>query len=57
LCRILLLLFLLNSLTVMATYHTYERFLTPFRPLIHTMCAWGLSASVRTVRPSLFRSM
>ena len=57
LCRILLLLFLLNSLTVMATYHTYERFLTPFRPLIHAMCAWGLSASVRTVRPFLLRSM
>lgn len=38
LCRILLLLFVLNSLTVMATYHTYERFLTPFRPLIHVMC-------------------
>lgn len=42
LCRILLLLFALNSLTVMATYHTYERFLTPFRPVIHAMCAWGL---------------
>ena len=57
LCRILLLLFVLNSLTVMATYHTYERFLTPFRPLIHVMCAWGLSAIVRTVRPILFRSI
>ena len=57
LCRILILLFLLNSLTVMATYHTYERFLTPFRPVIHAMCAWGLFASVRAMRPFLFRSM
>ncbi len=57
LCRILLLLFVLNSLTVMATYHTYERFLTPFRPLIHVMCALGLSVIVRTVRPLLFRSI
>ena len=57
LCRILVLLFVLNSLTVMATYHTYERFLTPFRPLIHAMCAWGLTAIVRSVRPLLFRSI
>ncbi len=40
--RVLLLLLLLNSLTVMATYHTYERFMTPFRPMIHGMVACGL---------------
>ena len=57
LCRILLLLFVLNSLTVMATYHTYERFLTPFRPLIHAMCAWGLFSLVRTARALLGRSV
>lgn len=44
LSKILLILFVLNSFTVMATYHTYERFLTPFRPLIHGMCAWGICA-------------
>ncbi len=57
LCRILLLLFVLNSLTVMATYHTYERFLTPFRPLIHVMCAWGLSAIIRTTKTLLARAV
>jgi hypothetical protein len=35
LAQTLVLLLLLNTLTVMATYHTYERFMTPFRPLIH----------------------
>lgn len=55
LCRVLLLLFVLNSLTVMATYHTYERFLTPFRPLIHAMCAAGLCGIVQATRPLRIR--
>ena len=37
LSRVLFVLLILNTLTVMATYHTYERFLTPFRPLINGM--------------------
>lgn len=57
LCRILLLLFVLNSLTVMATYHTYERFLTPFRPLIHVMCAWAFCQLVQTLKLRLFHSV
>lgn len=44
LCRVVLLMFLLNTLTVVATYHTYERFLLPFRPLIHGFVATGLLA-------------
>lgn len=51
LCRILLLLLLLNSFTVIATYHTYERFLTSFRPLIHLMCALGLCQFVQLLKP------
>ena len=56
LCRILLLFFVLNSFTVIATFHTYERFITAFRPLIHVMCAWGFCESVRTWTFRLFRS-
>lgn len=55
LTRVLLLLFVLNSLTVMATYHTYERFLTPFRPLIHVMCAWGICQLPQTLNLRPFR--
>ena len=40
--RIMCLLMLLNTLTVLATYHTYERFLTPFRPMLHAMSAYAL---------------
>jgi 4-amino-4-deoxy-L-arabinose transferase-like glycosyltransferase len=42
LAKVTLLLLLLNSLTVMATYHTYERFLTPLRPVIHAFAAMGI---------------
>jgi len=42
LSRVMFLLLLLNSLTVMATYHTYERFMTPFRPLVHGFAACGI---------------
>ncbi len=42
--RIMILLLILNSVTVMATYHTYERFFTPFRPLIHGFVAVGVIA-------------
>ena len=56
LTRILLLLFVLNSLTVMATYHTYERFLTPFRPLIHVMCAWGTCQLLQMLNLCRFRT-
>lgn len=47
LARVLALMLLLNSLTVVATYHTYERFLTPFRPLIHCFAACGLESCLR----------
>lgn len=40
--RIMILLLILNSLTVMATYHTYERFFTPFRPLIYGFVSLAL---------------
>ncbi len=48
--RVLFLLLVLNSLTVMATYHTYERFMTPFRPVIHGTVAGGLIWIVTSVR-------
>ena len=48
--RVLLLLLVLNSITVMATHHTYERFMTPFRPMIHGMVACGLIWIVTCVR-------
>ena len=47
--HVLFLLLLLNSITVMATYHTYERFLTPFRPLIHGMVGYGLQRTAEVV--------
>ncbi|MFN9719922.1 MAG: hypothetical protein ACK58L_14575 [Planctomycetota bacterium] len=46
--QIMLLLLTLNSLTVMATYHTYERFFTPFRPLLHGFVAAAVVACIRT---------
>jgi hypothetical protein len=52
--RVMFLLLLLNSLTVMATYHTYERFVTPFRPLIHGFVGCGLEWSGLAVL-SLFK--
>ena len=42
LAQVLFVLLVLNSVTVMATYHTYERFLTPFRPLINGMAGCGI---------------
>jgi hypothetical protein len=42
-------LLLLNSLTVVATYHTYERFMTPFRPIIHGMAGYGMQAIAVTM--------
>ena len=48
--RVLFLLLVLNSVTVMATYHTYERFMTPFRPMIHGMVACGLIWIVSRIR-------
>lgn len=42
-------LLLLNSLTVVATYHTYERFILPFRPIIHGMAGYGLQAIAVTL--------
>lgn len=54
--RATLLLLLLNSLTVMATYHTYERFLTPLRPAIHGFAAIGALATVTGLRRSMIPS-
>jgi hypothetical protein len=51
-----LLLLLLNSFTVMATYHTYERFLTPLRPVIHGFAAIGVLATVNGLRRYVIRS-
>lgn len=54
-CHVLLLLLVLNSVTVMATYHTYERFMTPFRPMIHGMVACGIvqiAGSIRRIMAS-----
>lgn len=42
LAQVIFVLIVLNSLTVMATYHTYERFLTPFRPLLNGMAGCGI---------------
>jgi hypothetical protein len=42
LARTLMVLLAMNSLTVVATYHTYERFLLPFRPLIHGFVAGAI---------------
>ena len=56
LCRILLLLFVLNSFTVVATYHTYERFMLSFRPLIHVMCAWGFCEMIQVLKLRFYRS-
>ena len=50
LAKVTLLLLLVNSLTVMATYHTYERFLTPLRPVIHAFAAIGVVAAFATCR-------
>jgi hypothetical protein len=47
--QVMLLLLLLNSLTVMATYHTYERFFTPFRPLIHGFAICGAQCVLQRV--------
>jgi hypothetical protein len=47
--QVMLLLLLLNSLTVMATYHTYERFFTPFRPLIHGFAICGVQFVLQSV--------
>ncbi len=49
LSKVLLLLFVLNSLTVVATYHTYERFMTPFRPLIHGLVGFGCQMLLATL--------
>jgi len=48
--KVMVLLLLLNSLTVMATYHTYERFFTPFRPLIHGFAICGAQFVLQSVR-------
>lgn len=53
LAQVILVLAVLNSLTVMATYHTYERFLTPFRPLLHGLVGSGLEALVIAIFPGL----
>lgn len=55
LSRMTCLLLILNSLTVMATYHTYERFMTPFRPLIHGFVACGLEGIARLLWQRLRR--
>lgn len=41
--RVMCLLMVLNTLTVLATYHTYERFMTPFRPMLHTMGGYAVT--------------
>jgi len=48
--KVTLLLLLLNSFTVIATYHTYERFLTPLRPVIHAFAAIGILFTWSLVR-------
>jgi hypothetical protein len=55
LSRMTCLLLILNSLTVMATYHTYERFITPFRPLIHGFAICGLEGIARLLWQRLRR--
>ncbi len=50
LAKVTMLLLLLNSVTVMATYHTYERFLTPLRPVIHAFAAIGVLVAFATCR-------
>ena len=52
---VIFLLLLLNSLTVVATYHTYERFMTPFRPIIHGLAGFGMQTLLLIVL-SRFRS-
>jgi hypothetical protein len=55
--RTLFFFLILNSLTVMATYHTYERFMTPFRPMIHSMVACSACwIAQRLWRQSLLKS-
>jgi hypothetical protein len=56
LTRVTFLLLVLNSLTVIATYHTYERFMTPFRPLIHGLAGCGLAAIATRVGAWLHRA-
>ncbi|MEZ6089650.1 MAG: hypothetical protein R3C05_16785 [Pirellulaceae bacterium] len=53
LVRVALFLMVLNSLTVMATYHTYERFMTPFRPMIHGLATCGIAGIAIAVFPRL----
>jgi len=50
---VVFLILVLNSLTVMATYHTYERFLTPLRPLIHGMVGCGVEWMALLIVPGL----
>ena len=41
--RVMCLLMILNTMTVLATHHTYERFMTPFRPMLHTMGGYAVT--------------